>query len=300
MQKTPYIWMNGKMIPWDDAKIHVLTHALHYGSAVFEGIRFYETPNGPAIFRLEDHTKRLFYSATTLEMAVPFTEKEVNEATKKVVAQSGEKSGYIRPIIYYGYGKMGLYPVGAPVDVAVACWSWGKYLVDRPVHAKISKYIRIHPRSLISDAKVTGHYVNSILASLEAHGEEYDEAILLDFEGKVAEGPGENVFVVKNGALFTPPLGKILRGITRDSIFRIAKDLGISVTEKEMMPEELFTADELFFTGTAAEVSPIGTLDKKKIGNGEEGPVTKKIREKFMEAVRGKDEKYKEWLTFLE
>jgi branched-chain amino acid aminotransferase len=278
MESTPYIWMDGKLIPWEEAQVHVLSHALHYGSGVFEGIRFYETPDGVAIFRLDDHTKRLFYSATVLEMQIPFTEEEINNATVEVVAKSG---------------------VGAPVNIIIACWPWGKYLADRPLRVKISDFMRIHPKSLVSDAKVTGHYVNSILASLEVRGEKYDEAILLDYEGNVAEGPGENLFLVRGGELITPPFGKILKGITRDSAMRIAKDLGISVKEETIRKEDLFTADELFFTGTAAEVSPIGFLNEEKIGTGEEGPITKKIREKYMEAVSGKAPEYRSWLTLV-
>lgn len=297
MQTTPYIWMDGEMVAWDDAKVHVLSHALHYGSGVFEGTRFYDTSQGPAIFRLEDHTKRLLYSASTLAMDVPFSEEQINAATKEVVAKSGVKSGYIRPLIFYGYGKMGLNPVGAPVNVIIACWPWGKYLADRPLRVKISKYIRIHPQSLVADAKVTGHYVNSILSSLEVRNGEFDEAILLDYKGNVAEGPGENLFLVKDSKLFTPPLGTVLKGITRSSVMRIAQDFGLSVEEKTITPDELLAADELFFTGTAAEVSAIGYVDGNKIGNGEEGEITGKIKAKYMDAVSGKAEEYLDWLT---
>ncbi len=299
MDETPYIWLDGKLVPWKKAKVHVLIHALHYGSGVFEGIRFYDTPKGPAIFRLEDHIKRLFYSASTLEMTIPYSETRIMEATKDVVRSSKEKSGYIRPIAFFGYGKMGLNPVGAEVNVAIACWPWGKYLADRPLNVKISDFIRIHPKSLYADAKVCGHYVNSILASLEVKGNNYDEAILLDFNGNVAEGPGENVFVVKNGILMTPKLGTILDGITRGSVLEIAKDFGIRTEERTITLDELMNADELFFTGTAAEVSPIGFVNGKKIGTGETGEMTKKIQEKFIEIVSGKDKKYDRWLSFV-
>src|SRR6185295_4795929 len=234
METTPYIWLNGKLIPWDDANVHVLTHALQYGSGVFEGLRFYETEHGSAIFRLEDHTKRLFYSASTLRLELPFTPEEINAGVKEVVAKSGIPAGYIRPVAFFGSGKMGLNPQGAKVEVAIACWPWGKYLPDRPLTTKVSRYIRIHPRSLVADAKVNGHYVNSILASQEVRGEGYDEAILLDYEDHVSEGPAENIFLVKDGVLATPKPGNILHGITRDSVMQIARDLGISVEERSI------------------------------------------------------------------
>ncbi|QQS58654.1 branched-chain amino acid transaminase [Candidatus Peregrinibacteria bacterium] len=299
METTPWIWMDGVFIEWEDAKVHVISHALHYGSGVFEGTRFYETPKGPAIFRLKDHTKRLFYSASTLRLPINFTEEEVNAATIETVRKNECLSGYIRPLAFFGEGKMGLRPQGATPHLIIACWPWGKYLADRPIHVKISKYIRIHPKSLIADAKVAGHYVNSILATQEVGDEDYDEALLLDFEGNIAEGPGENFFLVKDGGLHTPLLGNVLNGITRKSVFQIAQDLGISVSERIIHPEEIWEADEAFFTGTAAEVTPIGTVDRKPIGNGEEGEMTKKIREIFFSAVTGKNQKYEEWLTFV-
>jgi branched-chain amino acid aminotransferase len=296
MEKTPYIWMNGTLIPWEEAKTHVICHSLHYGSGVFEGIRFYETTSGePAIFRLEEHTKRLFYSANVVKMHIPYSEDEINTATKEIVRTSGITAGYIRPLGFFGE-KMGLNPKGAPVHVLIAAWGWGKYLADRPLRVKISQYIRIHPKSVIADAKVSGHYVNSILASQEAE-EGYDEAILLDFEGNVAEGPGENIFIVKDGTLITPSFGKILKGITRDAVLTLAKDFGISVEERTIAPEELFSADEAFFTGTAAEVSPIGSIDDRQIGNGEEGPITHRLREAFFDIVHGRSAKYENWIT---
>jgi branched-chain amino acid aminotransferase len=299
METTELIWYNGEFIKWEEAKVHVLAHGLHYGSGVFEGIRFYETPKGPAIFRLEEHTERLFYSAKALEMEIPFTPAEINKATVATVAKNGVKSGYIRPLAFYSYGKMGLNPIGAPVDTIIACWPWGKYLGHEALKVKVSKFIRIHPQSTIADAKISGHYVNSIMASLEMKREGYDEALLLDFEGNVAEGPGENFFLVKNGELFTPPLGKVLKGITRQSVMQLATDLGIKCTEKTITLEEAKSADELFFTGTAAEIGGIGQLDETIIGNGEEGEITRRLSEAFFEAALGKNQKYAEWLTVI-
>jgi branched-chain amino acid aminotransferase len=296
MQKTPFMWLDGKMLPWDEVKFPALSHSLHYGSGVFEGERFYESaPDETCIFRLEEHSARLLYSADVLNMDIPYTEEELNKATIETVASTGLTSGYIRPLGFFGE-KMGLNPSGAPVHTLIAAWGWGKYLADKPLSVKISKYIRIHPQSTVADAKISGHYVNSILASQEIEGK-YDEALLLDFEGNVAEGPGENLFVVKGGKIYTPETGKILKGITRDTIMTLAKDLGYEVIEKTIAPEELFEADELFFTGSAAEVSPIGMLDDKKIGTGEEGEVCKTLREKYFEVITGKDPKYEHWLT---
>jgi branched-chain amino acid aminotransferase len=291
--------MDGKMVEWEKAQVHVLCHGFHYGSGVFEGTRFYETPKGPAIFRLQDHTARLFYSAKTLQLPIEFSEDEINQATLETIRVNEVPSGYIRPLAFFGEGVMGLRPVGATPHVVIACWPWGKYLADRPVKIKISKYIRIHPQSLVSDAKVTGHYVNSILAVQDVVPQGYDEALLLDYKGNVAEGPGENIFLVKDGKLHTPKLGTILAGITRKSVIKIASDLGIETVERTITPEELWQADEAFFTGTAAEVSAIGEIDDKKIGNGEEGEITAKLKSEFMSAVQGKNPKYEHWLSYV-
>ena len=295
--ETDYIWLDGAFLPWEEAKIHVISHALHYGSGVFEGTRFYNTENGPAIFRLQDHTKRLFYSARAIGLTIPFSEDEVNQATKETVRKNKVESGYIRPLAFFGEGKMGLRPQGAKEHLCIACWPLGKYLADRPIRVKISKYIRIHPKSLVADAKVTGHYVNSILAVQEVLPQGYDEAMLLDFDGNIAEGPGENFFLVKNGVLHTPKLGNILAGITRQTIITLANDLGIETVERSIRPEEIWEADEAFYTGTAAEVTPIGEVDDKKIGNGEEGEMTAKLKKAYFDAVTGKNEKYPEWIT---
>lgn len=296
---TKKIWYNGRIVDWDKAYTHVMSHGLHYGSGVFEGVRFYETPEGPAIFRLKEHVARLFYSAAAFEMRIPYTQQQIAEAIVKTVKINKVKSGYIRPISYFGYGKMGLNPTGCTVDTVVACWPWGSYLGGKPIRVKTSKFIRIHPDSVVADAKVCGHYTNSIMASLEIKRAKFDEALFLDYRGYVAEGPGENLFFVKGGKLFTPKLGSILAGITRSSVMQIARDFKIPVKEGHFRPKDLYAADELFFTGTAAEVQPIGSLDNKKIGNGQIGPITNKLRETYLAAVAGKIARYKKWLTYV-
>lgn len=298
MPKTEKIWMDGNFVNWDDANIHVLTHTLHYGAGVFEGIRFYKTAKGPAVFRLKEHVERLFKSAEVFKMKIPFSQEKIAQAIRETVKANKLDGGYIRPIAYFGYGKMGLNPEGAPVNVAVAVWPWGAYLGEKPVRVKISKWIRIHPESTQADAKVCGHYVNSILASIEIHEAGYDEALLLDYKGNIVEGPGENFFIIKNGKIFTPPLGNILPGITRNSIMQLAKDLGMKLEEKVLTVEEAKKADEAFFTGTAAEVSAIGQIDNAVIGNGKMGPVTKKLRDEFMKIVTGRNKKYEKWLSY--
>ena len=296
MDETEYIWMDGKLVKWKEAKIHVLTHTFHYGGGAFEGIRFYKTGKGIAIFRLKEHIDRLYYSASKLKMEVPYSKEELIKAVKETVKVNKIEEGYIRPICYFGYGKMGVNPKGMAVNCAIAVWPWGKYLGDKNISVKISRYIRIHPKSTHTDAKICGHYVNSILASVEARDKGYDEALLLDYEGNVVEGSGENIFIVKNGKLITPPLGRILNGITRASVIGIAKDEGIKVEEKEIKPEDIYNADEAFFTGTAAEVTAIDSVDDRKIKGG---PVTKKLRDLFMDIVHGKNKKYERWLDYI-
>jgi branched-chain amino acid aminotransferase len=298
MTKTKYIWLNGKFVKWESAKIHVLSHALHYGSGVFEGIRCYETSKGPAVFRLKEHLDRLWNSARCLEMKIPFKKKEIEKAILKLIKLNKLKECYIRPIVFYGYGKMGLNPKGAKVDFAICVWPWGKYLKEK-VKVKISKFIRLHPKSVFPFAKVTGYYVNSIFATLDVQKSKFDEAILLDYRGFVAEGPGENIFIVKNKKIFTPKLESILPGITRDSIIKIAKKEKIEVFEKDLSVKELKSCDEAFFTGTAAEITPIYQIDDKIINNGKIGPITEFLKEKFYKIVHGEDEKYKKWLTFV-
>jgi len=294
MEATEYIWMDGKLVKWNEAKIHVLTHTLHYGSGVFEGIRFYKTEKGPAVFRLKEHTKRLFDSAKTFDMEISYTQEEINDAILETVKKNEIEEGYIRPIAFFGYGVMGLNPKGAPVQLAIAVWPWGKYLGEKAVSIASSSYIRTHPQSTNPNAKITGNYQNSILANQEAKKNGYDEALLLDFKGNVAEGPGENIFIVKDGKLITPKLGNVLPGITRQAIIQIAGDEGIEVIEKDMKLDEVYSADEAFFSGTAAELTIIDSVDDNKIPIG---PISTKLKQIYMDAVHGKIEKYKEWIT---
>ena len=294
------IWMNGELVDWKEAKIHVLTHTLHYGSGVFEGIRAYETDKGAAVFRLSEHVKRLFYSADALGMKISFSQEEIKQAILETIRVNEVKSCYIRPLVFCGYGIMGLNFEGSPIDVSIAVWPWGAYLGGQEaVRVKISKYIRIHPQSTIADAKICGHYVNSILATREAKAAGFDEALFLDFKGNVAEGPGENIFMIKNNKLFTPQQGSILPGITKSSVEEIACDLGIETEQKIMTVEEVKSADEAFFSGTAAEIQPIGSIDGTAIGSGGAGKITTQIKNIYNKAIRGQDEKYLKWLSFV-
>lgn len=304
MQTVPYIWMDGKIVKWEDAKIHILTHTLHYGAGVFEGIRCYKTSKGPAVFRLKDHMKRLEVSAKHISMRLPYTVEQLCNATKQLIKENKIDSCYIRPIAYYGYGEMGLSPAKSPVNVAIAVWPWGAYLgeegIAKGVKAKISAWRRIDSRTLPTSAKVCGFYVNSILAHEEATACGANEAILLNIEGHVAEGPGENLFMIKDERLITPPLGAgILQGITRDSIMQIAKDLKIETIEENITRDQLMAADEVFFTGTAAEVTPVRMIDGKIIGGGGRGPITKKLQDVFYDAIKGKEKKYMKWLDLV-
>jgi branched-chain amino acid aminotransferase len=305
MQKTEKIWMNGRLVAWDDAKTHVLTHTLHYGCGVFEGIRCYETAGGPAVFRLREHMQRLANSAKIYAIKMPYSVKQMCDATKETIRANKLKECYIRPIVYYGYGEMGLNAAAkSPVDAAIACWPWGALLGEEGkkngIRAMTSSWARLEHRSLPVHAKACGNYMNSILANTEATRAGYDEAILLNTLGYVAEGPGENLFAVFGGRIVTPPTGAgILAGITRDSAMSIARDLGLEVAEQDMMRDELYLADELFFTGTAAEITPIRELDGRSIGDGKRGPVTEKLQEKFFAAVRGKEKRYEKWLDYI-
>jgi len=304
MTPTSTIWQNGKLIPWANATTHVLTHALHYGTAVFEGIRAYSTPDGPAIFKLEEHAKRLFDSAKILMMKIPFTQKEIEEGIIKTVKENKLNQCYIRPIAYYGYGAMGLYPGKNPIDVVIAAWEWGTYLgeegLEKGIKCKISSWVRIDSRTVPPLAKSSANYLNSALAKSEALNCGYDEAILLNMNGTIAEGPGENIFMVKNGIMYTPDVSDhALSGITAQSAIQLAKDMGITVQSKRLIRDELFLADELFFTGTAAEITPIREIDGRIIGQGKRGPLTEKIQESFFNAVTGKLSSYKHWLTII-
>lgn len=301
IEPTEKVWMDGKLVLWDEARIHVLTHSLHYGSGAFEGIRAYETRKGTAVFRLTDHIARLYRSAKIFVIDIPYTPETIVEACKETVRANRLASCYIRPIVFLGYGEMGLNPLNSPVNVAIVAWEWGAYLGEeglaRGVRMKISSWRRHDPNIIPPAAKGTGQYVNSILAKIEAIKGGYDEAIMLNPQGFVAEASGENVFIVRDGELITPPLSAgALVGITRDSVIRIATDLGIGVHEADLVRTDLYTADEVFVTGTAAEVTPVREIDDRVIGAGEAGPLTKKIQEVFFATVRGEVDRYADWL----
>ncbi|MGO4332270.1 branched-chain amino acid transaminase [Cupriavidus sp. 2TAF22] len=297
------IWMDGKLIEWRDAKIHVLTHTLHYGMGVFEGVRAYKTPAGTAIFRLKEHTRRLFNSAKIFQMAMPFDAATLEAAQLEVVKANQLESCYIRPLVWIGSEKLGVSARGNTIHVAIAAWPWGAYLgeegLERGIRVKTSSFTRHHVNVSMVRAKASGYYINSILANQEATSLGYDEALLLDTEGYVSEGSGENVFVVRDGVIYTPDLASCLDGITRDAILTIAGDLGIPVREKRITRDEVYCADEAFFTGTAAEVTPIRELDDRLIGEGRRGPVTKRVQDAFFAAVGGTSEQYKHWLTLV-
>jgi len=296
MIKTRYIWLNGKFVKWENAKIHILSHALYYGSGVFEGIRCYKNPNGRVVFRLKEHVDRLFRSAKFLQIKIPFKKEDFKNSIIELIRLNRLQECYLRPIVFYGYGKMGLNPKGAKVNCAVIAWPWGKYLKDK-VKVKISKFIRLHPSSVVSSAKVCGYYINSIFATFEIQSLGFDEAILMDYRGFIAEGPGENIFIVKNKTLYTPKLGSILPGITRDAVIKIAKNEKLKVIEKDISLKEFKNCDEAFFTGTAVEITPIFQIENKILNKGEIGEITKIIRDKFYQIVNGEDLRYKNWLT---
>ncbi|MDQ4149149.1 MAG: branched-chain amino acid transaminase [Actinomycetota bacterium] len=295
---TKYIWMDGELVEWEKATVHVLNHSLHYGSGLFEGIRAYKTKRGPAVFRLTDHIERLHRSAKIYLVDVPYGVQQLIEATKEVVRANELEACYIRPIVYHGYGEMGLNPLVSPVSVAIAAWPWGAYLGEegftKGVRVKISSWRRFDWNALPPAAKATGQYLNSGLAKVEAVKGGYDEAIMLNIHGYVADATGENVFVVQDGVVRTPPISAgPLGGITRDSVMTIARDLGVPIEEKEIVRSDLYTADEAFMTGTAAEVVPIRSIDDRDLG--ELGPITKKIQEVFFATIKGEVEKYSDW-----
>jgi branched-chain amino acid aminotransferase len=295
-----FIWMDGNIIDWRNAKVHVLTHTLHYGMGVFEGVRAYKTAHGTAIFRLQEHTQRFFNSAKIFQMKIAFSPKELMQAQKDILKLNKLESGYLRPIAWLGSEKMGVAARGNTVHVAVAAWPWGAYLgedgVTNGIRVKTSSYTRHHVNVSMVRAKASGYYINSILANSEATAEGYDEALLLDTDGYVSEGSGENVFMVRNGVIYTPDVASCLDGITRDAILTIARDEGIQVKEKRITRDEMYCADEAFFTGTAAEVTPIRELDRRIIGNGKRGPVTEKLQSIFFDVVGGKNSRYAAWL----
>ncbi|MBM3409267.1 MAG: branched-chain amino acid transaminase [Betaproteobacteria bacterium] len=295
------IWFDGKMVDWRDAKIHVLTHTLHYGMGVFEGVRAYDAVGGTAIFRLAEHTRRFFNSAKIFQMALPFDEATIAQAQKDVVRENKLASCYIRPIAWIGSQKLGVSARGNTVHVAIAAWPWGAYLgedgLSRGIRVKVSSYTRHHVNISMVRAKASGYYVNSILANAEVTAHGYDEALLLDTEGYVSEGAGENVFIVRNGVIYTPDVASCLDGITRDAVITIAHDLGIEVREKRITRDEVYCADEAFFTGTAAEITPIREVDDRTIGSGRRGPVTEKLQGVFFDIVGGRAQRYAQWLT---
>jgi branched-chain amino acid aminotransferase len=295
------IWKDGKLVDWRDANLHMLTHSLHYGMAVFEGVRAYKTIDGTAIFRLREHTQRLFNSAKIFQMAIPFDMETLIEAQKEVVRANQLESCYLRPLVWIGSEKMGVSARGNTIHVGIAAWPWGAYLgeegLQRGIRVKTSSFTRHHVNVSMVRAKASGYYINSILANQEVTTEGYDEALLLDTDGYVSEGAGENVFLIRNGKIYTPDLASCLDGITRDAVLTMARDLGIEVIEKRITRDELYCADEAFFTGTAAEITPIRELDNRQIGIGSRGPVTEKLQSLFFDVVAGKAPQYQHWLT---
>ena len=303
LKEAEKIWMDGQFVNWKDARVHVLTHTLHYGVGAFEGIRCYKAGEGSAIFRLDDHVERLFASAHIMSIEIPYTKDEIKEAIKETVRINRLDACYIRPIVYVGYGSMGLYVEDNPINVAIAAWTWGSYLGDeglkKGIRVKISSFTRHHVNISMTRAKVPGYYVNSILAKKEVKAAGYDEAVLLDPDGYIAEGSGENIFMVRKGIMKTTPLTSILAGITRESIIHLAREMGITVVEERFTRDDLYIADEAFLTGTAAELTPIREVDNRVIGTGKPGPVTQRLQDAFFNIVQGREKRYKDWLTYL-
>ncbi|MEK6690409.1 MAG: branched-chain amino acid transaminase [Nitrospirota bacterium] len=303
IQEAKKIWMDGKMVGWKDANVHVLTHTLHYGVGVFEGIRCYRGVKGSAIFRLKEHVDRLFTGTHICQIEIPFSREEITRAIIDTIKVNGLEECYIRPLVYLGYGAMGIFPRDNPVKVSIATWPWGAYLgeegLKNGIRVKVSSYTRHHVNISMTKAKVCGNYVNSQLAKREVIASGFDEALLLDTEGYISEGSGENIFTVRNGIIKTTPLTSILEGITRDSVIRIAGDEGIKVVEERFTRDELYISDEAFFTGTAAEITPIKEVDHRMIGPGKPGPVTKRLQSIFFDIVNGKIDRYSHWLTYL-
>jgi branched-chain amino acid aminotransferase len=305
VNQSEFIWQNGEFVAWDDAKVHVLTHGLHYGTGVFEGIRCYDTERGPAIFRNLDHLDRLERSAKLYYMELPYSAQQLRAATHELITRNDLRSCYIRPIAFRGYGQMGLNPLDSPIDVAIAVWEWGAYLGEQGkldgVRAKVSSWERISPRSLIPHAKASGQYLNSVLAKIESLKAGYDEAILLDEHGHVCEGSGENIYIVRDGVIITPPqTASILDGISRRSILQIARDLGYVTLERDVARAELYHADEVFLTGTAAELVPVREIDDQAIGAGKPGEITRVLQHAFDDALHGRSERYHEWLDVVD
>jgi len=305
VKQADLIWMNGELVAWEDAKVHVLTHALHYGTGVFEGVRAYDTPRGTAIFRHTEHIDRLFASAGMYYMDIPFSKEEIRAATHETIVRNGLRSCYIRPLVFRGAGPMGLYPLDCPVDVTIAVWEWGAYLGDegkqRGVRGKVSSWRRISSDSVIPLAKATGQYLNSVLAKVEADKAGYEEAILLDDRGMVCEGSGENLFVIRDGVIVTPTYASdVLGGISRLSAIQIARDLGYEVVPRDIARGELYLADEVFMTGTAAELTPLREIDDRPVGDGRPGPITLDVQREFEDALHGRSERYADWLDLVQ
>ena len=300
MEKAGFIWQDGKLVPWDEAQVHVLTHTLHYGLGIFEGVRCYETSKGPAIFRHAEHTRRFFDSAKITGMTLPYERETLMRATKETIRKNGQKACYIRPLAYFGHDRLGVNNIGISVHVAIATYVWGTYLGDeglkRGVRVCVSSYTRHHPNAMSTKAKVCGNYVNSQLAKVEAIQHGYDEAILLDPEGYVVEASGENLFLVEGNKIVTPPAGSALAGITRATVMTLAHDLGFEVVEDKLVRDRLYTADEVFLTGTAAEITPVREVDRRPVGRGSRGPVVEKLQKKFFAVVKGDDPRSQEWL----
>jgi branched-chain amino acid aminotransferase len=303
VEATKKIWMDGTFVDWDNAQVHVLSHTLHYGLGAFEGIRCYDTALGSAVFRLREHIDRLFHSAHIAGLTVPYTRDDIEHAILDTIKVNDVRACYIRPLIYLGYGEMGINNSQNPVCVSIAVWPWGAYLgegaLDEGIRVRVSSFTRHHVNVMMTKAKIVGNYANSQLAKMEAIKSGYDEAILLDPQGNVAEGSGENIFIVRNGELKTPPLTAILEGITRNSIIDLARHLGLTVHETIFSRDELYIADEAFFTGTAAELTPIREVDDRTIGNGRPGPISHKLQQAFFRVVEGKDDTFQHWLTFV-
>lgn len=301
LEPSKKIWMDGVFVNWEDASVHVLTHSLHYGLAAFEGIRCYKGRNGSAIFRLQEHVDRLFESAHIALMTIPYDKKQVTDAIIETVRVNQLEACYIRPLVYIGHGVMGLYPGENPIRMAIAAWRWGTYLGEdalaNGIRAKVSSFTRHHVNIAMTRAKISGHYVNSILAKQEVKADGYDEAILLDADGYVAEGTGENVFIVRRGVLKTTPLTSILEGVTRQSVLQLAQERNIPVIEERFTRDAMYVAEEVFLTGTAAEITPVREIDGRRVGTGTPGPVTKDLQKTFFEIVRGEDRAHSAWLT---
>jgi len=305
VQPSELIWMNGEFVKWEDATVHILTHGLHYGTGVFEGVRCYDTEIGPAIFQHTAHLERLEKSAELYYMPIPYDREQLRAATKELIGRNGLRSCYIRPLVYRGYGQMGLFPLEAPVDVAIATWEWAPYLGEEGkrtgVRAKVSSWRRISPESLIPAAKACGQYLNSVLAKIESYKAGYQEGILLDEHGHVCEGTGENIFIVRGGKIHTPPVtASILDGINRRSAIQIARDLGYEVVERDIARAELYMADEVFMTGTATELAPVVEVDDHAVGTGTPGEITRAVQAVFEDALLGRDARYRDWLDPVE